>query len=269
MTSTTGSNVLRRLWSEGRGTLGAWCQIPSPLSAEIMAQCGYDWVCVDMQHGPTGVEALGAMVQSISVAGAAPIVRVPSNEPWLIGRALDLGASGVIVPLVNAPDEAERAAAACRYPPAGRRSYGPVRAPSAAGTDTEACNDHVLCLVMIETREGVENVERICAVPGVDGVYIGPWDLGLSHGLAGPGPELDPIVERILASCRRQGIAAGIATGSGEAARAYLDSGFVFAGVRSDVDLLAEAAGRELAGARVEAGARAEAAGAGLVRVAL
>lgn len=218
-----------------------------------MAGAGFEWVGVDMQHGPITIDVAAAMVQSISVAGAVPLVRVPANEPWLIGQALDVGASGVIVPLVSTREEAERAAGACRYAPAGTRSFGPLRAP---GTEK------VSCLVMVETREGVENVEEICAVPGVDGVYIGPWDLALSHGLDAPGPETEPAIERVLAACRRHRLAAGIHTGSGESARAYLDAGFSFAGVASDLDFLAQSARRELG----ELPARA--APGGLVRIA-
>ncbi len=238
---------------------GAWCQLPSPLSGEIMASFGFDWVCVDMQHGPITIESAAAMVQSISVSGAKPIVRVTSNEPWLIGRALDVGASGVIVPLVNTRAEAERAARACRYAPEGTRSFGPVRAPA---------TDRVFCLVMVETREGVENVEEIAAVPGVDGIYVGPWDLALSHGLEAPGPETDPAIERVLAACGRYGIAAGIHTGSGRSARAYLEAGFCFAAVASDIEFLAESSRRELEAALGELPPR-PAGPDGLVRVAL
>ena len=216
---------------------GAWCQLPSPLSGEIMAGLGFGWACVDMQHGPITIETAAAMVQSISVTGATPIVRVTSNEPWLIGQALDVGASGVIVPMVSTRAEAERAARACRYAPEGTRSFGPVRAPA---------TERVFCVAMVETREAVENVKEICSVAGVDGIYVGPWDLSLAHGLAEPGPETEPAIARVLAACRSAGVAAGIAAGSGEAARTRLDAGFSFVGLASDFDFLAQAARREL-----------------------
>jgi len=263
----TDGNALRRLWLEGRGAIGGWCQLPSPLSAEIMGRAGFDWVCVDMQHGPTTIEAAAAMVQSISIAGAVPIVRVPANDLRLIGQALDVGASGVIVPLVNSREEAERAAAACRYPPDGLRSFGPVRTPGAVDGDPRAANDHVLCLVMVETRAAVESVDDICSVPGVDGVYVGPWDLSLSVGSTTPGPEIEPLLKRILDACRRHGVAPGIATGSGESARARLDAGFTWVAVSSDIDFLAHHAREQLAAAgREPAVRRAE---DGLVHVAL
>jgi len=263
----TGGNALRRRWLDGQGGIGGWCQLPSPLSAEIMGRAGFDWVCVDMQHGPTTIETAAAMVQAISVAGAVPIVRVPANDARLIGQALDVGASGVIVPLVNTRAEAERAAAACRYPPDGLRSFGPVRTPGAVDGDPRAANEHVLCLVMVETGTAVENVDEICSVPGVDGVYVGPWDLSLSVGSTAPGPEIEPLLERILEACRRHGVEPGIATGSGKSARARLEAGFTWVAVSGDIDFLARHAREELAAAGREP--TAPGAAEGLVHVAL
>ena len=243
------------------GALGTWCQLPSPFAGEILARAGYDWVLADLQHGAGNVETAAAVVQSISVGGALPLVRVPWNEGWLIGRALDIGAAGVVVPLVNSAAEAERAAAACRYAPAGTRSFGPLRLPP-------AIEGGVLCIVMVETREAVERVEEICAVPGVDGVFIGPSDLALSHGLEGPGPETEPAIARVLDACRRAGIAAGLHCPSGEAAKARLAQGFSFAAVSGDLDLLLQAAQRELAAALGEPPSR-PGGPEGIVRVAL
>jgi 4-hydroxy-2-oxoheptanedioate aldolase len=233
---------LRESWRAGRATFGAWSTTGSPLPAELLGLCGFDWVCVDLQHGLGGLENLAPSLQAISVTGAVPLVRVPANEPWIVMRALDLGAAGVVVPLVSSPDEAERAAAACRYPPEGTRSWGPVR----RSADRPGVP---LCLPMIETRDGVESLHLICAVPGVDGVYVGPRDLALSHGLE-PGQALDALIERIVATCREHGVPAGIHTRSGESARAYAEAGFLFAAVASDRDLLARAATAELTAAR-------------------
>jgi 4-hydroxy-2-oxoheptanedioate aldolase len=188
------------------------------------------------------------MLQAISTTGAVPLVRVPANEPWLIMRALDLGARGVFVPLVSSPEEAARAAAACRYPPDGSRSWGPVRGAPALGASARERNERVLCLVMIETREGVARLDEVCAVPGIDGIYIGPTDLALSHDLE-PGPQAEPLVESILAVCRRLGMPVGIHTRSGERARAYAEAGFSFASLASDRELLAGGARAALAAA--------------------
>jgi 4-hydroxy-2-oxoheptanedioate aldolase len=241
-------DAIRAKWSAGEPTFGGWCAVPSPLSAEILAQCGFDWVCVDLQHGLAGLESVAPMLQAISISGAAPLVRVPANEPWLIMRALDLGAAGVVVPLVSSPDEAAKAAAACRYPPDGMRSYGPVRTSSPRRIDAAHANTQVLCLVMIETAGGVELLPEICQVPGVDGVYVGPRDLALTHGLS-PGEDLDALIARILDTCRRLEIPAGIHTRSGADARAYAEAGFLWAAVASDRELLARIGSAELAAA--------------------
>lgn len=238
-------DAIRARWSAGEATFGGWCAVPNALSAEILAQCGLDWVCVDLQHGLAGLESAGPMLQAISLSGAAPFVRVPANEPWLIMRALDLGAAGVVVPLVSSAPEAAKAVAACRYPPEGVRSYGPVRTSSPRRAEAHHANEQVLCLVMIETVGGVESLDEICQVPGVDGIYVGPRDLALSHGVA-RGPELDAVVERILATCKRHGVPAGIHTRSGVEARAYAEGGFLWAALASDRELLARSAVREL-----------------------
>jgi 4-hydroxy-2-oxoheptanedioate aldolase len=175
-----------------------------------------------------------------------PLLRVPGNEAWLIGRALDLGARGVVVPLVSTPEEATRAARACRYPPDGARSWGAVRSSGELGSVASERNAAVLCIVMIETVQGVENLEAICGTPGVDAVYVGPRDLALDHGLERAWLDAD---RRGRLDCRRLGLPAGIHTGSGEAARHAIETGFSFATIASDRDLLARAARAELAAA--------------------
>ena len=239
---------LRQAWAAGRPTFGGWCSIPDPFAAEVLAQCGFDWACVDLQHGLAGLETAGSMLQAISLSGIPPLVRIPANEPWIVMRALDLGAAGVIVPLVSSPDEAEQAARACRYPPEGGRSYGAVRVSSRRRADARHANQQVVCIPMIETLGGVEQLDEILAVPGVDGIYVGPRDLALSHGLA-PGADLDDLIGRILAACRRLGVPAGIHTGSGADARRYADAGFAFCTIATDRELLARGASSELAAA--------------------
>ncbi len=141
-------------------------------------------MCVDQQHGVVDYASMVPMLQAIGAAGAAPITRVLSKDPYEIMKVLDAGALGVIVPLIDNAAEAERAVAACRYPPRGNRSYGPVRASHVIGSrDPEELAGEVLCIVMVETREGLERVEEIAATPGLDGIYVGPADLALSLGL--------------------------------------------------------------------------------------
>ena len=161
----------------GGSAVGLWATIPSPVTAELAARSGADYVVVDQQHGAVGPGDLLVLLQAIQGAGTPALVRVGSHDPWVIGHALDLGAEGVIVPLVDGPEEAEAIVAACRYAPAGRRSWGRVRG--------EAAEDP-LVLAMIETRAGLEAVDAIVGTEGLDGVYIGPSDLSL--GLGGPRP---------------------------------------------------------------------------------
>jgi 4-hydroxy-2-oxoheptanedioate aldolase len=252
-------NLLKTSWAEGRTAFGLWMTVPGSIGAEIVARAGADYVCVDQQHGVIGYDSMVPMFQAIRAEGPAPITRVLSNDPFLIMKALDAGAWGVIVPLVNNAEEAARAVAACRYPPRGVRSYGPVRAAGVIGSrDPEELGGEVLCLVMVETREALDRVEEIAATPGLDGVYIGPSDLALALGLP---PTLEVTEEahaeavyRIREACHRSGIAAGIHSPSGEWAMRHAEAGFDIVTVATDAALLRGAALRELTAARDEAG---------------
>jgi len=233
--------------------------VPGSIGAEILAGAGVDYVCVDQQHGVIDYDSMVPMVQAIRAEGAAPITRVLSNDPFLIMKAFDAGAWGVVVPLINDAEEAARAVSACRYPPRGMRSYGPVRAAGVIGSrDPEDLGGEVLCLVMVETREALERVEEIAATPDLDGIYIGPADLALSLGLS---PTLDiqegehaEAVERIREACHANGIAAGIHSASGEWARRHVEAGFDIVTVATDAAILRAAALREVGVARGEDG---------------
>src|SRR5215210_3475948 len=248
-------NPLKGAWAEGRTAFGLWMTVPGSIGAEIFASAGADYVCVDQQHGVIDYDSMVPMFQAIRAEGSAPITRVLSNDPFLIMKALDAGAWGVIVPLVNSAEDAARAVAACRYPPQGMRSYGPVRAAGVIGSrDPEDLGGEVLCLVMVETREALERFDEIAATPGVDGIYIGPSDLALSLGLP-PTLEIQEgehaeAVGRIRAPCQRTHIAAGIHCPSGEWARKHAEAGFDLVTVATDANLLREAALRELTVAR-------------------
>lgn len=235
-------------WDAGEPTFGAWCSIPQPMVVEIMGQAGYSWICVDLQHGMGDYGHAAALFQSISLTGAVPFVRVATQEPWAIMRALDLGAKGVIIPLVRTADDAAAAVRACRYPPHGIRSYGPVRVASPTGANPAEADADVICLPMIETQEAIDNLEDICAVPGVAGVYIGPKDLSLAVGLS-PGQELEEIIADICRRARAVGCAPGIHTRGGKGARAYADAGFLWAAVATDREFLFNASVSELVAA--------------------
>jgi 4-hydroxy-2-oxoheptanedioate aldolase len=244
-------NPLKESWAKRRTTFGVWSGIPSSFSAELIAGSDLDYVCVDQQHGVIDYTSMVPMLQAIGLAGPTPITRVLHNDPWLIMKALDAGALGVIVPLVNNADEAARAVAACRYPPQGIRSYGPIRAANVIGSnDPKLLVDETLCIVMVETTEGFEQVDEIASTPGVDGIYIGPADLALALGLP---PTLDireakhlEAVERIREACQQNNIAAGIQCASGESAKKRADQGFTMITIGADADLLSDAVRREL-----------------------
>ena len=212
----TGANApaLRQKLRAGGTILGAACSMGSPFVAEVMARTGLDYIYVDQQHGLTSFDTLVHMLRAIDPTPTSPIVRVRSNDAGLIGQVLDAGADGVIVPMVNTPEDAQRAVAACRYAPEGSRSYGAFRASMTRGSDIEKANERVLCFVMIESAGGIARAEAIASVPGVDGVYIGQADLAISLGLPAfvkiqPGVHQDA-VDTILRACAKAGIAPGL-----------------------------------------------------------
>ena len=196
---------LRERLEAGGPAIGLWASIPSPLTAEAAALAGADYVVADQQHGALDPATLMAMLQAIAGAGSTGLVRVAANDPFAIGQALDLGAAGVIVPMVSSREEAARAVAACRYQPEGIRSFGALRA---------GAGERPLCLVMIETREGLEQAREIAGTPGLDGIYVGPSDLALSLGLQ-PTIRIEhaAVLEALAvvhAACADAGVVAGV-----------------------------------------------------------
>jgi 4-hydroxy-2-oxoheptanedioate aldolase len=248
-------NHVLQAWREDKGTIGAWISIDSAFVAETMAHAGFDWMCLDMQHGMLDYEDVKHMLPAISTTNTVPIVRVPWNEPYEIMKALDAGAYGVIVPLVNNREEAERAVSACRYPPDGMRSFGPARAAMYAGKGyVEEANNEIACIVMIETAEALENLDDILSTPGVDAAYIGPNDLAYALGLKPVGDNNEPkhieTVTHILETARKHGVAAGIQTGSLEFTQRYLNQGFHMVTLGSDSAFMMRLARQELRAAR-------------------
>lgn len=246
---------LRRKWAEGKAAFGAFAVIPSAFSVELICVPDLDYVCIDQQHGLIDYAGMLDMMRAAELHGVVTFTRVPANEGWMIGKALDAGIQGVIVPMVNNRIEAARAVAACRYGPGTTRSYGPLRASMVMGSrDTSIVGNQVLCFAMVETREGVANIEEIASTPGLDGIYIGPADLALGLGLP---PDLDKkepehiaAVQTILTMCQKYKIVPGIQCGSGIAARQQVESGFRMVTYFKDSAALPVAAKRELAAAR-------------------
>jgi len=241
-------NTLKSAWRRGEKTVGVWLSLTDPLMARRLAHSGPDYVCIDMQHGTADYSNALAMLMAMEGTPAVPIVRVPWNEPGIIGRVLDAGAMGVIIPMVNSVAEAEAAVAACNYPPLGTRSNGPIVAANALGPDYGAeANEHVVCIPMIETLEALDVVEDIAQVPGIDAFYVGPSDMSRSIGIP---PNLEQMDQRFLDACTRiidaanaNGIAPGVhSTPKMSADR--LEFGFQMVTVTSDVqaaELLAKA----------------------------
>lgn len=225
-----------------------------PLTAEAAARQGYDYVVVDLQHGIASEPEALAMIQAADSAGAIPVARVATNHPMPIGRALDAGALAVIVPMVNDAEAARAAVAACRYAPAGNRSYGPVAAISRYTAEYAlVANSVVTCIVMIETAEAMGNLDEILAVPGVDAVYVGPVDLSLTLGLPPATDHDDPrfveAIEGILEACRRHDVTPGIHADASLAAK-WAERGFRMITVGFDQESVLSGLGSSLDTAR-------------------
>jgi 4-hydroxy-2-oxoheptanedioate aldolase len=246
---------LRAKWDAGEPTFGMWAGIDSSLTAELSAAAGYDYVCVDLQHGVSDERTMVSMFQATVAAGSTPLARLAWAEPWMIMRALDLGAAGVIVPLVGSGAEALRAVQACKYPPQGSRSYGPVRAGLVHGSAVPAeLSRAAMCFAMVETRDGLDRLDEIASTPGLDGIYIGPSDLALALGRTpgDGGEELEEAIERVRRACEGHGLVAGMHCHAGEAAARRALQGFKLITVGVDASMFKATIASELADAREE-----------------
>jgi len=248
-------NTALAKWRRGEPSVGAWLSVGNVHTAELLAGAGFDWVCVDLQHGLIDYNDLLRMLPAISTTETTPLVRVSGNNLPEINKVLDAGAMGVIVPLVNTPEQAAAAVSACRYPPDGTRSFGPTRAAVYGGRGYAAeANGQIACIAMIETQEGLDNLDAIVATPGLGGVYVGPSDLALSLGLPPRGDTDEPshlaAVERILATCKRLKVPAGIHTGGLEWSRRRLAMGFDFVTLGTDIGFMMQAVTADLAAVR-------------------
>ncbi len=247
---------LKSRWASGEVTLGAWCMIPEALSAEALARNGFDWVLVDMQHGCMDYETALAMIRAIDLTPAIPIVRVPWNDPGIIGRVLDAGALGVVIPMIQTAEDARRAVEACLYPPAGRRSFGPVRVGMRDGPRYFAeANGRVAVIPMIETAEALASVEEIANVPGVDALFVGPFDLSVALGLP-PGdndgqPAFDEAIARVAAAARNAGVATAVLSNV-RVAPLRISQGFQMISVTTDIAALTAATRADLDAVRIK-----------------
>jgi 2-keto-3-deoxy-L-rhamnonate aldolase RhmA len=208
-------NRLRQALLDRELTLGAWMQIGHPACAEILARAGFDWVCVDLEHGAIGLETMANIFRTLDGFDCVPVARVPVNDATWIHRTLDAGARGLIVPMVKTADQAKAAIREAKYPPAGVRGFGYSRANS-HGADFAAyiasANDEIAMILQIEHRTAIENLDAIVRCDGVDGLFIGPLDLSGSMGITGQmdHPSMVSALETYRATCERAGRAAGM-----------------------------------------------------------
>ena len=237
-------NRLRALWKDDKAVLNGWLAVPNSFSAEVMAHQGWDSLTVDMQHGVIDYAAMVTMLQAISTTATVPIVRVPWLEPGVVMKALDAGAYGVICPMVNTREEAQRFVAYTNYAPKGTRSFGPVRAALYGGADyAQRANETVVRFAMIETKQALDNLDDLLSVEGLDAIYIGPSDLSLALGCRPVFDDVDPpvaqAIDHIVARAKAHGVVAGVHNGVPEVARARVAKGFRFVTLGSDARFLA------------------------------
>jgi len=253
---TAATHPMTSRWAVGEPAVIASSMIPSALVAETIQRAGVDGVLFDMQHGHIDVQSLVGLCQVVGILGGTPFVRVPSSDPWIIMKALDAGAFGIVCPLVDTREQAEALVDACFYPPIGGRSNGPMR-PAVYGATSDfhaTANDTVLPFVMIETREGMANLDSIFSVPNLAGVVIGPSDLAGTHGL---GFLFDTHDEAALANyrivldaARRHGLRAGIFTASPDYSREMIELGFDFVIMGGDLGAIGASVGAGVAAFR-------------------
>lgn len=227
-------------WAAGRPAYGGWICSDSRMLAQAVSRAGFDWVGLDCQHGALDEAGAAQFVREMQDAACAVLVRVSQNSASAIGRVLDAGADGVIVPLVNHAAEAQAAVRAVRYPPQGVRSYGPTR--SDLPSSPQELQARADCYVMIETERGLANADDILSVPGVSGVFVGPADLSVALGFpprdAFTTDQIFAPLERIRQSCQRNGLALGIFSSGPDSAVRWKELGCTMIGVGSELGLL-------------------------------
>ncbi len=250
-------NKLKALWADGKPTINGWCSIGNPFTAEIMAAQGYDSITVDSQHGALDYSVALPMFQAMRASGVTPMARAPWLDPGSIMKLLDAGAMGIVCPMISTAAQAAELVSYMRYPPLGQRSFGPTRVSVAMPGYGVQANEALLAFAMIETREGMDNLEEIAATPGLDGLYVGPADLtlGLSNGALPPGfdreeEEMIAAIRRIAEVARANGKYAALHCGTPEYAARGIGWGYNMTTVSGDNRLLAAAASASVASFR-------------------
>lgn len=250
-------NQLRNIWKSGGAAVNGWLAIPNSFSAETMAHQGWDTLTIDLQHGVVDYAAMVTMLQAISTTATVPVVRVPWLEPGILMKTLDAGAYGVICPMVNTREDAQKLVAYTHYAPRGTRSFGPVRALLYGGADyAQHANDTIVTFAMIETAAALDNLDDILSVEGLDAIYIGPSDLSLSMGCRPVFDDVDPPVAQAIAHiaerAKAHGVQCGIHNGVAAGALARVAMGYRFVTLGSDARLLAAGSQQYLAAMRAK-----------------
>lgn len=242
-------NRVKQLLSEGKPAVGTWLNLASAVVADNLGHIGFDFLVVDMEHSPITQETAFHCLASIAASEAVPLARVPWNHPMPIKQALEAGAMGVVVPMVNTREEAEEAVSAVRFPPAGSRSMGAMASPY--GPDYGGrFNEEVCAVLMVEHAEAVGKVEEILAVEGIDACFIGTGDLALSMGRKIGHPDHESAVQRVLKAGQKRGVPVGLPCGTPEAVNQRIGEGFRFIDFSCDLVFLMSAAQEGLAKVR-------------------
>lgn len=236
-------NRFKAALQQRRTQLGLWLALANSYTAEVCAGAGYDWLLIDGEHAPNDIPLIMTQLQAMRGSASHPVVRIPVGETWLIKQVLDIGAQSVLVPMVESAEQARALVRAMRYPPDGIRGIGAALARASdfgrVADYLPTANREVCLLVQVETRKGVDAIEAICGVEGVDGVFVGPSDLAADLGFIGrPGvPEVNAVVEEALRRIHAAGKPSGILTGDQALAKRYVELGSTFVAIGNDVSL--------------------------------
>lgn len=242
------ANHLHKTLHSNSLALGAWQMLPGSNLSRILARTNPTWICVDTEHGNISDTAMHESVAAIASCGVSPIVRTVSNEGWMIKRALDAGAHGIVIPQLNNAEEAAGVVRAAKFPPQGVRGFGSPFAmerfvpkngdPISASEYLQQANEALVTIIQIETQQALDNVDAIAAVPGVDVLFVGPYDLGNSIGYPiladGMHEELKAAIEKIHIAAKKAGKHSGIYCTDGDQARVYADRGFTMISAMTD-----------------------------------
>ncbi len=232
-------NKIKEKMANGESVIGTFISVPAPSLAEVAGEAGADFVVIDMEHAPVNLETVENCIRAAEVAGITPIVRVSDMTRKMMSKLLDIGAHGVQVPMVSTPEQAREIVDACKYQPMGHRGAALGRA-ARWGTVPgyfDKINDQTMIVCMVETQEGVENIDAIASTPGVDAIFIGTVDLSQSYGMMGriSDPVVEDAIQKILAGCKRAGIVAGITTQGGADSKRRIEQGFQYISVMNDM----------------------------------